>query len=487
VNIDGYIRVSRVNGREGDRYISPAVQREKIAAFAKVRGHTIVKWWDEQDQSGAKADRPMFQAALARVESGETQGIAVAKLDRFARSVTDGGLALRRIRDAGGELVLVEEGLDTSTPIGKAMFTVMLTFAELQLDTIRENWRTAQRYAVERGVHVASRPPTGYRRSSDGRLEPDKRDAAAVAEVFQERAGGASLSQLARLLESKSVRGPYQRTRDRPYWTASAVSKLLRNPVYTGQARSGRHVKEDAHAAIVTASEWGAAQNGRPVSPARSGDGALLAGLLRCCGCRHVLKPDTMKLRDGRKERIYRCRGEHASGRCEDRSAVLGRLIEPYVEEQFLAARAAGGVLAHSEPAENEVAELSRALAEGERLLEEWVADARAQALGDLYWSGLEARQAAVDEARAALDELGGPGDTPLLPDDVELRAVWPSLSIAERRRLLTVGVDAVMLRSGKSLALDERVLILWAGQGPDDLPRRGRRAEALTPFAWPS
>ena len=67
---DGYIRVSRRAGREGDSFISPDVQRERIANWAQANKIEIVQWWEEIDQSGAKLARPMFQQALARCAQG---------------------------------------------------------------------------------------------------------------------------------------------------------------------------------------------------------------------------------------------------------------------------------------------------------------------------------------------------------------------------------------------------------------------------------
>src|SRR5436309_2703997 len=93
----GYVRVSRVNGREGDSFISPTVQRERIEAQALASGNTVVDWQQDLDQPGTKYERPGFQAALEAVERGEADGIAVAALDRFARSVPDAAVALRRL------------------------------------------------------------------------------------------------------------------------------------------------------------------------------------------------------------------------------------------------------------------------------------------------------------------------------------------------------------------------------------------------------
>jgi site-specific DNA recombinase len=480
LKIDGYIRVSRVNGRGGENFISPRVQREKIKTFAKLHGHKVVDWHEDLDEPGSKSSRPGFQAAVERVESGKTDGIAVAKLDRFARSVADAAAAIRRIRDAGGELLSVEDNFDSSTPMGKFAMHMLLALGELELDRIRENWSTAQRLAVERGVHVASRAPTGYKRGADGRLEPVKKDAAVVAEAFRRRGGGASLSELAKLFMERKVRGPY----DNPYWTVTAVSKLLQNPVYLGEARSGSYRKKGAHPAIVSEQEWRAVQSSRSVSPLKSSDGALLSGLLRCAGCRYVLKPDTMIDRDGSKIRIYRCRGEHAAGRCPERAAVLGRLIEPYIEEQFLSGLVPGGLLAQGAAEQRELEDLRSQLERAEAELEAWVNEPALNTLGrELYLAGLESRQQAVDALHVQITEVASDDELAALGSEVDLRAFWETLTIPERRRLLALGIDAIMLRPGRTL--DQRTWIFWRGQGPDDLPSRGRRLP-LASFTWP-
>jgi DNA invertase Pin-like site-specific DNA recombinase len=94
---DGYIRVSRRGGREGESFISPEVQRKKIADWAALHEVEVVAWWEEIDWSGAKLQRPMFQQALERCEAGETGGIIVARLDRFARSAVDALESIKRL------------------------------------------------------------------------------------------------------------------------------------------------------------------------------------------------------------------------------------------------------------------------------------------------------------------------------------------------------------------------------------------------------
>lgn len=72
--MDAYVRVSRRAGREGESFISPEVQRKKIAAWAEMQGVEVLEWWEEIDQSGAKLERPLFQQALERCERGRAEG-----------------------------------------------------------------------------------------------------------------------------------------------------------------------------------------------------------------------------------------------------------------------------------------------------------------------------------------------------------------------------------------------------------------------------
>src|SRR5512133_2925266 len=171
---DGYIRVSRRAGREGESFISPEVQRKKIADWARLHEVEMVHWWEEVDQSGAKLERPMFQQALARCEAGETGGIVVARLDRFARSAVDALTSIRRLTDAGGRLVSVEDNFDGSTPMGRFAIGILVLIAELELERIKSGWEIAVREAVERGVHISARTPTGYKRTKGGRLIRDE-------------------------------------------------------------------------------------------------------------------------------------------------------------------------------------------------------------------------------------------------------------------------------------------------------------------------
>jgi hypothetical protein len=328
-------------------------------------------------------------------------------------------------------------------------------------------------------VHIASKTPTGYQRRDDGRLEPHPDHAEHVTNVFRLRAGGASWRDLAAYLNEHDVVGPY----GSPHWRTRAVTHMIRNRVYLGEARSGEHVNAHAHPPLIDARTWERAQETRAAPPASKNEPALLSGLIRCAGCRYLLKPDRMSSRGSEPLRMYRCRGEHAAGRCPDRSAVLARVIEPYVVARFFARvrievadPAARGV---------DLADLEQAAVAAETEYVTFRDNESLVELGDAYVDGLRARAGRYERAERALSDARADLAEPDVPDVDTLEEVWDDMPTVERQKLLGGAIGAVMLRSGRSLAIEDRVVILAPDEVPESFPRRGKRVP-FGPFPWP-
>lgn len=477
----GVIRVSRVGSREGESFISPTVQADQIAAYARARGHTVTGWEEDLDQPGSTLQRPGLQRALAAVKAGEADGIIAAKLDRLTRSIVDLGHLLALAGKEGWNLVVVDVGLDLGTPNGKLVAHVLGAVAEWELDRRRSDWQIARARAVARGVHIASRAPTGYQRTGDGRLEHDPAAAPVIRELFSRRASGDGWKALADFVTASGIRTPY----GNETWTPAAVAKVIRNRVYLGEARSGEHVLPDAHAPIVDAAEWERAQSTRIRQAARTHDLHALAGLVRCASCRYVAKADTMRDRDKGRLGMYRCRRVHAAGECPAPIAVLARVLDPHVEEQFLGWLRADGPEAQASVANRELDEAVRELAITEAdLLAYLETDALAIVGRDAFEHGLRLRRERVDAARSVVRVAHekAPAFGALTPG--ELLAAWPTLDRAERRFVYGAALDAVVVwphRSGRPIA--DRVTLVFRGLAPQGLPQRGRRVELA---GWP-
>jgi DNA invertase Pin-like site-specific DNA recombinase len=484
MNVDGYIRVSRVAGRSGDSFISPKVQRDKIKGLAAAGGHKIVKWVEDLDESGAKDDRPGFQLVLERIESGKTGGVVVAKLDRFSRSVAGAAVALKRIEAAGGAFLSAEDGFDTSTPMGRFALNMMIAMAELEWERRRESWLTARSEAVARGVHISSMTPAGYDRDGDRRLVPNT-DAPAITAMFQAKARGASWSELSEIMEASGA----VTNRGAVHWTNKTVAQILTNRVYLGEARSGEFVRPGAHEPLIDEATWKLAQLREQRVSTRTG-GLLLSGILRCAGCRYSIKTDNMTPTSGEwkgtRVPIYRCRGKRSSGACPAPASVMAHLIDDHVTDLFLDHIKHAGAAASVDRTELDAATVVRdaAAAEVEAYLS---VDVGGIAGADQFQRGLQTRQDRLVAAESRLVAAHEASDVPEV-DGAEIAAVWPSLDVPERREILSASVDAIFLRRAPNrgrFPIEDRSIVLWRGQGPKGLPSVRNRPLSTTPYDW--
>ena len=478
LRLDGYIRVSRVGGRVGESFISPEVQREQIETWARLMNAQIIGWHTDLDQSGGTMARPAFQEAYDRVLRKETGGLVVAKLDRFARSAADAGQVVRKILDAGGVFASAAERIDPTTPFGKFGLTIMFAMAELELDRITENWHEAQARAIARGRHL--RAPFGYSVGDDGHLVANE-NAEFVREVFRRRAAGTGWSGLATWLNERCA--PPKGNQ----WTSRTVHAVVTRRAYLGEAHHGEHVNPGAHEALVTPELWQAAQRRLLASRPARGEPGLLAGLVRCAACRYAMRPIGEKPRRSRKGNYpgqYRCVMHHSAGDCSAAASVSRDKLDAYVVAQFAAHL--GDVAGQTLISAPEVEGAYERLQEAESELAAFRDDLRIRSvLGqDGFLAGLQARTSAVAATQQALDRAQAGAPSPDLGASLD---DWESLSILERRALLRSGIDCIFVRRWRFNApMNERALILWHGEAPNDLPRPGVAAKTVRSFDWP-
>ena len=460
------------------------MQRDQIEAWAQMQGASLGEVFEELDESGARSDRPLLNRAIQRVERGESNGVVVAKLDRFGRSLIDALAAIERIRAAGGTFVSVQDGLDLSTDTGKLVARIMFSMAEWELDRIRATWEIAKVRAIERGVHVGKQAPIGYRRDEDGALQVDAAKAPVIREVFERRARGVTVSELCRWLEGRGfLTGNGNRG-----WTRTSLCHILENRTYLGELHSGAHVATGTHPRLVDDVTWQLAQNPRVLPPRRNKRPTLLGGLLRCWACRMVLHSQVEARSGGRLSASYACHGRSAGGHCGSPAYIAGSIVEPHVELAFFSAvrsqarrrSTSKKRLAHLEEQSQEATEDLLGYRDAPRIV---------GTLGVAgYIAGLESRQqrlaaalGAVGREKRRLDPFGiGPAG--------ELESRWPRMSIHERRAAIAAVVDCIFVRRGRH-SVEDRTVICYRGTAPLDLPRPGmwrREIHAIDPDQLP-
>lgn len=415
----GYVRVSRVNGRTGESYVTKEVQRETSERLAAQTGAEIVEWIEEEDVSGKSDDRPGFQRALSLVEAREADAIIVSKLSRFARNVGDLTAAVKRLDQVGGKLIIGEMP-DLHGPWGSLVRTILGAVAELEVELAKENWQEVRSRAVSRGVY-ARKPPVGYCRDEHRQLIPDPATAELVRGLFQRRAGGASFGELL----------TWWRASGGPALSLNGLRTALANRVYLGEYGENGSAITDHHEPLVTVQEWDAAQRTITTRGPRKGrEPSLLAGLLICSSCG---RPMT------RGGNVYRCQRQSSQGKCSHPMTVLTKIADPYIEGLFLerAAQASGFTSAKESRLDKALAALEAA--EGE--LATFLTVAQASSDPTAFAAATEQRIAARDAAQARVSELRRERATTLHADIV---SEWPRMPVAAKRKVLAAAIEKV-------------------------------------------
>ena len=133
----------------------------QLRAVAERHGWTVVAEYVDNGVSGAKSrsERPKFDALLNGVARREFDMIAAWSVDRLGRSLQDLLGFLLELQSKRVDLYLHQQALDTSTPMGKAMFQMCGVFAELERSIIQERVRAGLERARAKGVTLG-RPRT---------------------------------------------------------------------------------------------------------------------------------------------------------------------------------------------------------------------------------------------------------------------------------------------------------------------------------------
>ena len=141
-----YVRVSTINGHQ-----SPDMQLNDARAYCQLRSWPIIEDYVDRGVSGAKDSRPELDRLMIDARRRKFDVVLVWKFDRFARSTSHLLRALEEFKALNIDFVSLTEGIDTSTPMGKMVFTVLGAVAELERSLIVERVKAGMRTAKSKG------------------------------------------------------------------------------------------------------------------------------------------------------------------------------------------------------------------------------------------------------------------------------------------------------------------------------------------------
>jgi DNA invertase Pin-like site-specific DNA recombinase len=137
-------------------------QRRELEAVAQHHGWRVVAVFSDNGVSGAKgrAERPGLDELMKAVARRDVDMVAAWSVDRLGRSLQGLLEILVELRAKGVDLYLHRQGIDTTTPAGKAMYQMLGVFSEFEREMIRERVLAGMARARSQGKHLG-RPRVG--------------------------------------------------------------------------------------------------------------------------------------------------------------------------------------------------------------------------------------------------------------------------------------------------------------------------------------
>jgi DNA invertase Pin-like site-specific DNA recombinase len=132
---------------------TPEPQLHALREYADRRGLEVVEYVDH-GTSGARRSRPALGRLLETVRKCEVDAVAVVKLDRLARSVHHLCELAADFKAKGVALVVLDQGIDTTTSSGRLLFHVLSSIAEFERDLIRERVTAGLAAARRKGSKI---------------------------------------------------------------------------------------------------------------------------------------------------------------------------------------------------------------------------------------------------------------------------------------------------------------------------------------------
>ncbi|WP_432833686.1 recombinase family protein [Dactylosporangium sp. CA-092794] len=499
---DLYLRLSL------DREGKTAIERQEAdcRAWAARNGLEVRSVHIDRGRSGFKpVDRKGFDAAISALTTGTVGTLIVWKVDRLSRrGMGQAGQVLDDVEKAGGRIVFVQDGLDTSQPQSRLVLALLSEVARSESANIGLRVASAKAHLRSMGRWIGGQSPYGLMIGTDNRLDHDPHTAPTAREIAERAISGEPLVRIARDLNTREIPSPRGGA-----WNVGTLSQLVKAPAFAGLLpqtvkRDGKYTAKvvpwrnpetgetvEIGRGIITPAEQlqivrilkartAADKSGRPRG-VRAETSHLLTGFLRCSGCKNRMSASG---------RSYVCQARRLGRLCGVYSQAFIAAVDKAVAEAFIRC------LAALKPGDELL----------DRIAERWIARhnpevIRERATIQTALNDATARLADLEDARYLRGEFDGPdavkrwdrlheqlgarveglrrnlAEYPLpeanigaLIDPEVSRATWETATTEDRRDLLALALDAVYVlpangRRGFRFDPASRLRFAWADE----------------------
>ena len=294
VRICAYVRVS--TGHEGQQNSFQSQTEYYEHRFSNDPHYLFTDIFSDSGISGAKENRPGFQAMLEKARTGQLDFIYTKSISRFARNTLMILSVVRELRSIGVGIVFDEQNINTLRSEGELMLTILAGIAEEERKSVRTNVQWALRNKCLRGeVMVNTNRLIGYDKDELGKLIINPAQAKVVRKIFRLYLDGISTYKIAQVLDQLCT--PTYTSRP---WNSQRILSIISNEKYMGSClmqksfvdEIGRQVPnrgqrdqywiEDDHPAIISRKDWDQAQR---IRQSRVRKVYPFSSLLHCAFC----------------------------------------------------------------------------------------------------------------------------------------------------------------------------------------------------------
>ncbi len=202
----GYCRVSTAD--QAETGISLDAQRHRLKAYCAAHGLVLLRVEEDRGISARRTtNRPALQRALQALRKGEAVGLVAVKLDRLSRTTRDVLDLVARAEKETWALHSIEERLDTSSPQGRFVVTLLGAMAQLEREQAAERTKTAMAELRRQGRRISGKPPFGYR-FEEGRVIEVPEEQIILERIRELQTNGKGCYAIASALNREGVHNP---------------------------------------------------------------------------------------------------------------------------------------------------------------------------------------------------------------------------------------------------------------------------------------
>lgn len=321
-----YVRVS--TEEQANEGFSIQAQLADLHRYAEIHNMEIVELYVDEGCSGKSIEgRPHMQRLLKDSRQGKFNVVLVYRIDRLARKLKDALEINDELERNGVQLISINENIDTTTPMGKMVFQMVGSIAEMERNTIVGRVKMGMTERAKQGKFNGG-ICLGYD-SVNKTLVVNEAEATIVREIFNLAEQGFGYKAIVGHLNSMGYK-----TKKGNAFSVNGVKDILSNPIYIGKIRfnqkenwsekrrkgqNNEYILVDGeHEAIISEEQWERVQNlrkKRSYKPSRSEKPFILSGLLKCPMCGYGMVPGYSQGSEGTRYRYYVCGQHHNKGK----------------------------------------------------------------------------------------------------------------------------------------------------------------------------